>query len=210
MLTVYTAIVGGRDRLRPPVVRRPDVHYVAFMDGQASVEGWDIRQAETRFGDPVVDAKAHKVWPHVYLDAALTLWVDGTHLPTEAFVDAVPSLLATGDIALFAHPWRDCLYAEGAVCRDALLDIPERIQLQLADYAALGFPLHQGLYAGGVILRRDSHANRQLSRLWWQQIRRYSKRDQISLPFALRRLKVSPVVIPGHVYRSRWFDYQPH
>lgn len=143
-LTIYTAITGGKDELRPPIATRPGIRYVAFMDDPMPVPGWEVLPAENRFADPYLNAKAHKVWPHVYLDASVTLWVDGTHLPTKLFLELVPFLLSKADIAVFAHPWRDCIYAEGEVCCDSLLDSPTKIRRQLSHYHLLGYPAHNG------------------------------------------------------------------
>jgi len=209
-LVVYTAITAGKDELRPPIAIRPGVHYVAFVDNPVAVPGWEIRPVEDRFGDPCLSAKAHKVWPYLYLDAAVTLWVDGTHLPTELFFELVPFLLSKADIAVFAHPWRDCIYAEGEVCCDLVLDSPTKIRRQLAHYRLSGYPVHNGLFATGVILRRDTPINRRLSWMWWRQIRQYSWRDQISFPLVLWRLGIMPAIIPGDVYTSPWFEYKPH
>lgn len=210
-LTVYTAITGGKDELRPPIACRPGVRYVAFVDDMNPVSGWEIRPAETRYGHPRLNAKAHKIWPHVYLnDAEITLWVDGTHLPTDLFLDCIPFLLAEKDLALFAHPWRDCIYEEGEVCIALSLDSPDKIYRQLQNYRAFGYPPHKGLFATGVILRRNTLLNRRLSWLWWYEIRRYSWRDQISFPYVAYRFGLVPQIIPGHIYESPWFKYTPH
>jgi|YelNatPaOPRAMG01_1025707.scaffolds.fasta_scaffold39910_3 hypothetical protein len=209
-LTIYTAITAGKDELRPPIASRPEVRYIAFMDDPVPVKGWEVRPAETRFADPCLNAKAHKIWPHLYVNTPVTLWVDGTHLPTDCFLDLVPFLLDRADIAVFAHPWRNCIYAEGEVCCDLFLDSPIKIQQQLSFYRVRGYPPHSGLFATGVVLRRDTPVNRRLSWMWWRQIRKYSRRDQISFPFVLWQLDIRPAIIPGDVYTSPWFVYKPH
>lgn len=78
---------------------------------------------------------------------------------------------------------RDCIYEEGRVCVERGMGDPTDISRQLDFYKNEDYPLHNGLYWTTILIRRHTERLREFSKLWWDQLQRYSYRDQISLPY---------------------------
>ena len=78
---------------------------------------------------------------------------------------------------------RDCVYEEGRICIERRLDNREDILRQLDFYKSENYPAHNGLYWTTILFRRHTKRLKQFSTLWWDQVERYSYRDQISLPY---------------------------
>lgn len=88
---------------------------------------------------------------------------------------------------------RDCAYDEGIYCIGIRKDTKESIMKQLKFYESEKFPRHSGLFDASWVLRRHTREMRAHMQLWWQQVRDYSFRDQVSLPYVIwkRGMKVS-------------------
>jgi hypothetical protein len=100
------------------------------------------------------------------------------------------------DILLFNHSFRDCVYDEGKACIDNNKDNASNIRGQLIHYKTLEYPAHNGLYNTACMVRKHTPELKGLSTLWWEEIDRFSHRDQISLPYVLWKTGIPFSVIP--------------
>ena len=210
-LVVYTAVFGGRDKLIE-APKFPNVEYVCFTDDQTlASRTWRIVQVPPQC-DPRLAAKVYKILPHRFFpDYEQSLWVDGTHAPAVDPRYLVLQYLNASDIALFAHPRRNCIYDEMDACLLYGKGDAERIRHQGEIYRREGYPAHNGLATCTVILRR--HHSPQVRRTmedWWTEIQRHSIRDQLSFNYAAHRHKLSYTAIPGDVYRNHLFHVEEH
>lgn len=112
------------------------------------------------------------------------------------------------------HPERDCLYDEAAVCKAWALDDPARIDAQMQRYRAMGYPTHHGLYMTGIIARWHDRAHvRAMCECWWEEYRRGSRRDQLSLNYAIWQsapIKISALDYTQQFVIKRNFNIYPH
>jgi hypothetical protein len=88
------------------------------------------------------------------------------------------------DLAVFAHPKRQCTYDEALECSTRELDNPQLIYEQIQKYRLSGLPEKSGLPENSVILRRHSHAMETFNNAWWAEYCRFSVRDQLSFMYA--------------------------
>ena len=183
-LVVYTAIFGDYDSLNEIECPNSDFDYVCFTDNKELTSStWEIRTTSLFNIDSCRQARQLKIYPHKYLrEYEYSMWIDGNMQ-----LCVTPSILLLLDetsLALCKHPTRDCIYEEGIACKDLHKDSPNIINEQLSYYKeALKFPTHAGLWQTGILLRKhnDESLNK-LSDLWWEQILKHSKRDQLSFP----------------------------
>lgn len=211
-MVVYTAIFGGKDKLREvnPV---SGVDYVCFTNDRSLRSGcWKIVVAEDDPAPPRMRAKIAKILPHRYFpDYEYSLWVDGTHTPAVDPRYLVVKYLKTNDIAMFRHPVRDCLYDEMDACLKYNKGNAADIRRQRDRYREEGYPPHNGLATCSIILRRHRSDHLvQAMEDWWEQINRFSERDQISFNYVKHRHRLNYTAIPGHVYNNHYFHFQPH
>lgn len=194
MLTIYTAIFGGRDRLHAPQFRAEGLRYLCFTDGPHNVaDGVETIVEPPPSPCPIRAARYHKLHP----PPGDTLWLDGAY---QLLGDPRPLLSQLDSaVAMCPHPQRSCAYAEAAECAVLGLDDPAIIARQIERYHAKGFPENFGLWETGALFRRGD-CPRDWQELWWHEICHNSRRDQISLPWVLWKSRQRVTALPG----PRW------
>jgi FkbM family methyltransferase len=196
-VVIYTAIAGDYCRLLPPAALMPGARYICFSDmPRQTYDIWTIRPLPRQFAEsPRWSARWCKLHPHeLFPDAETAVWMDGNIIINGDMEQYIRTALA-GDspVGMIRHPHRDCVYEEVAACLELNKDQEDRLLEQKRRYASRGLPPHGGLYETGVIINNLKHpALPALYDLWWQELSTGSFRDQVSLPYVLDRLKITP------------------
>lgn len=183
-IVVYTSVFGGYERLLRPR-RFRGVTNVAFSDTPSKNTTWRVKLMQRQFDDPRRESRMYKLLPHKYVPSRYTLYVDGNISVLTHPLKLVKAYLVNCDIAFLPHPSRTCAYEEADVCAEQGLDKPSVIAQQMARYRQAGYPEHNGLMTGGVILRRNTKAVARFNELWWREVETGSVRDQLSLNYSL-------------------------
>ena len=128
----------------------------------------------------------------------------------------VRDCLGDAELALMAHPdGRDCVYEEAyfMIRYNHIwnFDDPRRIAEQVRRDREEGLPEHAGLVARGFIVRnaRSVHVQR-IMRTWWEEVALRSRRDQLSFPYVIWKLRESYATIPGNLWDNRYFKTVDH
>lgn len=126
-----------------------------------------------------------KMHPHLlFPDYDISVYIDGNIQLVSAVTPIVLDSMRKADMALYQHPFRSCIYEEAAECTLLGHDWSWRISAQMRRYRLDGFPSEWGLFEGNVIVRK--HRQPDIVRLmgkWWEEYRRYVRRDQLSLTY---------------------------
>lgn len=173
-IIVYTSVTNSKD----PEIKQ-DYEVKVFKD------------AYNKFTDSRRNSRIHKIMPHKYLDCDVSIYIDGNMkllAPPELIVE---KYLGKYDMALFKHGARDCIYDEAIEVAKLGLDDVETIIEQAKYYEDNGYPKHNGLLQGGVIIRRHNEKTERFNELWWADYCRFSRRDQLSLMPAIEKSGVS-------------------
>jgi hypothetical protein len=205
-VAIYTALFGGYDALPAAMPQDIGVDWICFTDDPGlRADGWHMEVAPARYDHPRMSAKWFKARP----DAALpqhrrTIWIDA-NMQVDARAFAREALaFATDGLAVFRHPQRGCVYREAkASARTAPTKYADQpLMAQVASYRAEGYPVRNGLYALGTIVRdRDMASVRELGQVWLAECERWSYQDQLSFPVVAWRLGITPSVFPYHQHR---------
>ncbi len=211
MNVCYTAITGGKDLLKE-TQNTTGAKFVAFVDRPIPSTTWELRDAHTEFSDPNRNAKIHKVNPHVYFpEAEYSLWVDGTIEVVDPMDLLIERYLEDADIALFKHYERNCAYSEAMVCGAMGLDDQEVMSKQMARYYMQEqYPIDNGLAECTIILRRHTPKIQKLNEMWWAEIQKGSRRDQLSFNYCCWKLGIEYNEMEGTVYQNSHFLYTRH
>lgn len=206
-VTVVTTIFGGRDQLREPAVHFRGLNLVCFTDdARVRSNHWDVRVVE-RQGDARRAARKVKTLIHEHVTTDWTVWLDASFW----LVGDVTALCKPGiELAAFVHPWRKCIYEEAEACIALKRDDAKLLAAQAAHYREAGYPSNAGLFAGGLVARHMSADMVKLGEAWWDEIQGHSSRDQISLPFVLRKLGMQCTPLQGNVYKNQYAEWYGH
>ena len=220
---VYTSVFGGYDDIVE----------------QKVPNGWDWKcfsedNSLSLYNDNTRNAKRFKVLPHRYLsDYEYSIFIDGNMTIKGDVNELVDKYLKDSNVAFFSHAKnvldsRDCVYDEAKLIfksgerwmnetpERGLLnwkDKPELIKTQIEKYALLGYPKHNGLITGMVILRRHNEKDCiKAMEDWWTEIKYNSKRDQLSFNYIAWKNNLNFNYIDGDSRNNKYFyrDTKPH
>lgn len=181
-MIIYSCITPGYDK------EREDMLMIQPLD---------------KFKEDTLNAKMCKILPHPYFKEEITVWCDGSIYLTTDNLSDIEKQLKSFDIVVMTHP-TGCIYKEAEACKIMCKDNSERIDEQVKWYKELDYPENNGLYACGVIARRNTKEMRELCNEWWSHITRFSYRDQISFPvvfkdFPIGTIPLDSVTIKPHL-----------
>ena len=192
---IYTVVAGDKYQTSEPIViPSNDWKLICFTNNKDKPEsnGWKViyKENKVRFANTTW-SRYPKIYPYdfftkgwdvlVYIDSRMQINVDIDKL--------VKHFLGTKyDIAVMKHNRRICAYDEANYLIEKDIGNPIIIQGQMAKYLARGLPKDYGLYAPGIMLRKNTPFVRELMKEWWGEVLLGSYRDQISLPYVIWRM----------------------
>jgi len=217
---VYLVIIGDYNDLHEPTVITPGWDYICFTDNPKLVsEHWDIRLVADKGN--IGDKKfSRAVWrqPHLYLaDYDLSISIGGQSYPNCDLDEFIAKFLSKDDsIDMVMHDRgiRKGVYAEIGKCISKKKDNPKVLKAQMAHYKEEGLPDDTGLFSGGVIIQKHNRPHvQEHCRLWWEEMKRWSYRDQISFNYVLwkyKLIKVHPFPQDVLRFKGNYFQKRPH
>ena len=205
-VVIYTANFGAYDNTLPQVEQDIPVDWIYLTDGAAYPElggdehaVWNVHVVEPKHAHPNLAAKVYKAQPPWELgDWTHAIWIDANMQITEPSFAREAMAFINDGMATWAHPRRDCVYDEGAVCipgagpeaqNGRYRNLP--LQEQMDAYRAEGYPEHNGLYASGTMIWTPP-ASEKVGRAWLEECERWGFQDQLALPVVCWRLDVQP------------------
>jgi hypothetical protein len=197
-IVIYTVISGNYDTLKQPEVIGNHFRYVCFTDQEFKEEQqWEIRPLLTKFNNPILVNRYHKMHPHIlFPENKYSVYIDGNIQITGSHLyDRVLELIkANAVLSLITHPDRVCVYKEAEVCVNNGLDSTLRIWRYIAFLKKRQYPSNNGLIEANIIFRMHKiKPIIQLMEEWWKFFRKFSYRDQLTLPYVLWKNKTSYV-----------------
>lgn len=214
-VTVYTALIGRHELLQPqPLAASSGARWICFTDDPTLVsDDWEIIVVEPAFPtDPVRSARRIKILgPEGGLDTELGLWIDNRVTLTRPPEELVEELLDGHEIAAFNHSFHATLLDEFVAVVESAHDDTARVHEQLFHYARADVGGDALLGARpiwtGFLARRRSAAIDEAMQTWWEHVLRYSRRDQLSLPYALSVHDLSPRLMDGDNRSSDFHEW---
>ena len=203
-ITIITSLCGLETKLCDPEKVFDGVDYIAFVDViNPDCHVWDQRKAIDFTLDDQYrgrrNAKIYKVMPNMFLpEYDYWFWVDSTHEVVVHPKEIIEKYLGDSDIGLWKHTDRDCAYKEANVIKQLGYDHKELVDNQINYYNSVNYPKDNGLYELPVSVRKNTDKIKIFNMRWWEQICRFSSRDQISLPFVLWKSNITPTLLPGY------------
>ena len=200
-VVVYTALIGNYDPLILPEYICDDWDYVCFSDSDIPGEHiFKICNPDYYNPDPVRMARYIKTHPHLYFrDYDYSIWNDshlmikGPHLANSLRDCINRNVLLMGN----PHPHRNCVYDEVKKCISLCKDNKETMEKQVVQYKEEGFPKSYGLLETGILIRKHNDENIiRFNELWWDEINKGSRRDQLSIMYVLWKQKLPHELLP--------------
>ena len=210
-MILFTAVFGHPDMLFDPALPLPDVEVVCWTD-MDYVGQTRYRMVKTDLHElppPKRNRRVKIFWPEVLDCFAYSLYVDSTVRVLVDPRDLIQYLEPGSDIAQFRAFERDCLYEEARAVVRLGKDDREVVRKQVTRYRKEGILPPTGLWAGTVILRRHTPLMREFCQSWWAEVEAFSRRDQISFPYAVVRSGIRVSELPGTIIHNDFVQWRP-
>lgn len=206
-IVVYTAITGNYDDLKEPAVVGEGITYVCFTNNRKiKSDRWHVEYIRDDSLSNMLLAKKVKLEPYHFLrEFETSVWVDGNYALLDDFRDYIRAYGREKPMLCFPHSARRCICDEAAACILSGRGKKETLIQQVGAYLNAGYPINHGLYECGCIVRNHHDETvRKIMEDWGNEIRRYSVRDQISLPYVCWKNKFEPDISNLNFHDNRW------
>jgi hypothetical protein len=187
-IVLFSSLFGEREPLNPDCFGgfRADRTVLVTDRPREVPDGVEVLIDPEPAGDPVRASRRAKLMPHRFFpDAAWTIYLDNKSRLLRAPRDILGPLSARADANFFAYPHfrRDCVYQEIRTVLENGLDDPRIVRERWRTYRREGMPRHAGLIEGHFIVRRRAPEVERFGEQWFDQVQRFSRRDQLSFPY---------------------------
>lgn len=202
-IAVVTANYGGYDKLSIPYRLENTIDYICFTDSPIESYGvWQIRQSPYYNISPTRMARYVKLHlPDLLNEYETLIWIDGNIIIRGDLLKYVHLFeTSDSDISLISHPLRNCLYQEAKACIERNKDNADDINKQINHYRNIGVPRDSGLFETNFFITSNSPQSKRFFNIWWREIERFTKRDQLSIVVAQRESGINySHILPKHL-----------
>lgn len=173
-----------------------DVEYFLFTNN-CSLDDSSWKITTIKITDNLrLAARDIKINIHKYIDADYWLWVDNNCLIKEDPRKLI-NYTSTTDIAVMPHPERNNIIEEAETILKWLPEQASGLQEQINSYYSEGY-VPTDLFETKVLLRKNTAEVINFNEIWWEQLKKFSIRDQISFPYASWKTKMFINTFPGN------------
>jgi hypothetical protein len=210
---VYTCLFGRYETLNEqPAAKASRLPFICLTDDPAlTSETWRIIQAEAVLpNDSVRSQRLHKIDPPAALQAfQASVYIDNSVILKQPPERMLERHLGSHEFAVPTHGYRESIADEFAEVASLSLDDPDRLSEQQRHYEICDpGSLAERPYWAGILLRRHMGDRVQkVARIWAAHVLRYSRRDQLSLNYALRTAGLVPERIDIDNFTSEFHEW---
>lgn len=198
---IYTVNIGDYDVIRQPLKRVPGADYYLVTDTpNETLPGYktitvDMASFTAKGLSPVKIQRMAKILPYDIFteDYDIYVYYDASFQITGNLGDLISRF--KGGFGVQPHPSRTCIYDEGEAIVRLNKATMQAVNEQLAAYRELGIRANYGLQMSGILIRDASEQTKALCAAWWEEVRKYTHRDQLGLPAAIFKTGIQPTYI---------------
>jgi hypothetical protein len=210
---VYTCISGEYDELREIESVEPGIDYICYTNKQLQSKTWKIKPIPSFISSlsATKQARCIKILPHLFVSEYTTsVWVDG-NIQVIGGINSFIQKNLRGYFAIPKHPHRICLHEEAAAVISLGKDCPNIVNKQVSVYDSNGYPKNFGMVQSNVIIRLHNDTRCiTISNDWWTEVRRYSKRDQLSFNYVIWKKNVNIDILNPNLIVGENFQQWSH
>ena len=194
---VYSVIIGDYDKI-PDFSKQKGYNYFLFSDKNYKNTNWTImhipKLIEKMKLSKVKMTRYIKLFPHLFFkDYELSIYIDATFIIIGDLNELLLRVLNPSfDLYFIQHPVRNKIFQEFKTILRLKKENKKIISLVRKRYIKENFPDNLGLTENNIIIRRHNKKKViNLMKAWWNEIKNYSYRDQLSLSYAIWKLNMT-------------------
>lgn len=213
---IYTAIIGNYDKLKTLTYYDHNTYdYVCFTDSAEIINSqnkdwiiFDISLIKNILNvDNVKTARYFKTHPHLFFENyEKSIWIDGNIDIIKNIDDYVNLLNNDNYILCYNHPCRNCIYQEIAACNSFKKDTIENLNNVKNFLINENYPKNNELIQSNILVRNHNNECIFLMEKWWEMIKNYSKRDQLSFNYIFWKYGGKYLTIPSNFVLNNYYS----
>ena len=214
---VYSVIIGKYDKILT-FKKQEGYNYFLFADKNYHNTNWTIIPIKKLLKKTNLSklkmTRYFKLFPHLFFkDYDLSIYIDATFIVKGNLNEILlRTLNPSYDIYFLQHPLRNKILQELSEVLLCKRETKEIINIVKKRYRKENFPDIIGLTENCIIIRR--HNNKKVIKLmdiWWNEIKNYSYRDQLSLNYAIWKLNLNlKIYYLSKNFVLEYFSYKKH
>ncbi|MCA9349300.1 glycosyltransferase [Candidatus Saccharibacteria bacterium] len=188
-IAVVMAVSGGYDSLKLPNVLSPRFDYIFYCDRPMPSYGiFDIRPMPYFHTDTTRMARYIKTnLNKMAVGYDYVVWIDANIMMVESIEPFVNDFIASKKVVgAIPHPYRTSVYSEIEECIARGKDDPSLMREQMNHLKSLGFKNNDLIESNFMIFDLNSRKIDGFFATWWAELDSFSRRDQLSLNYALK------------------------
>ena len=194
-IACVTAIIGPFDALLLPNLLESEVDYYCFSDTIS--DGYGVFNI---YSPPYIDADPRRSARYIKTNLLkyiknydYVVWIDANVELKVSLSNLVQRVASSGrQLGAIIHPVRETYLEEAEEIKALKIDDPALVNEQIKRYASIDDLCTVPLIESNVlVLDAREEAVHNFMRLWWNEINTYSRRDQLSINYALYTARVS-------------------
>lgn len=189
-IAIVTSYSKGYDILKPHEVLDDRFDYIVYTDEKIEGLGiFDVRPLPKPQLDSPRAIRYVKTHPHVLLpEYDIVVWIDASLMIVGDIYPLIKSFARSGlAVGSGVHPQRENIYEEFKANVERNKENYKIMKRQIDFYKKQGFE-HSDLSENTLLMFNNKHAKlRPTLETWWQQIMRFSRRDQLSFNYSLAK-----------------------
>lgn len=189
-IAVVTAVIGGFDTIKE--IPKQTIPYELIR-----VDDKDLIELK---GDARHKAKFPKMQAHLFTDADVIIWIDGSvQVVSNRFVEYMVQQVQDNDIAIGKHNVRNCAYQEiDFICAEIMKGneyLKRRYDfntlLEVKKYfKAVEFQENKRLWACGIFARQNNNRTNAMFDLWWKSETQWLTNDQLMFAYLANKFEM--------------------
>ena len=214
---VYSVIIGKYDYILT-FKKQEGYSYYLFADQNYKNTNWTIipisKIIEKTNISKIKMTRYFKLFPNLFFkDYDLSIYIDASFIAKGNLNELlIKTLNPTFDIYFLQHPRRNKILQEFSAVLRNKRDTKKIVNIVKKRYIKEKFPDNLGLTENCIIIRR--HNNKKvikLMKIWWNEIKNYSYRDQLSLNYAIWKLNSNlKIYYLSKRFMQDYFSFKKH
>ena len=214
-ICVYTCITGNYDNIKELPIKEKNIDYYCFTNNKnLKSNTWNIIYIEDTNLSNVKLARKIKILGHPMINEKydILLWMDGSVTFNKSIKEFINTYLHKSDnFVAFKHSQRDNIKDECLECVKKGKEEKNLVKELLKFYQKENYNFDNGLIESTVYIKRPKDKLvQETSKIWFDMVNNYSKRDQLSFNYAISKTGLKVKWINKKVFDNEWFTCVTH
>ena len=214
---VYTIIIGKYDKISK-FNKQEGYNYFLFSDIKYYDTNWTIipisKLIEKVNASNIKMTRYFKLFPHIFFkDYDLSIYIDASYIINGDLNEfLLKTLNPSFDLYFLQHPTRNNIFQEFSAVIKYNKDTKQSVNKIKKRYIKENFPDNLGLTQNCIIIRNHNKKKIiKLMKFWWNEIKNYSYRDQLSLNYAIWKLNLNiKIYYLSYKFMINYFTNKKH